>query len=95
MKETLQRQSEEADAAIQGDAEEHVPAPIRQNLKLKTKELQCMISDIDLVVTGDHSTIDTAAATKKTQELLRRHKSKLLSFGKVRKQIIKATEAGG
>ena len=92
MKETLQRQSEEADAAIQGDPEEHVPAPIRQNLKLKTKELQCMISDIDLVVSGDHSTMDTEAATKKTKDLLKRHKSTLVGFGKVRKQITMATQ---
>ena len=92
MKETLQRQSEEADAAIQGDPEEHVPAPIRQNLKLKTKELQCMISDIDLVVSGDHSTMDTESATKKTRDLLKRHKSTLVSFDKVRKQIMRATE---
>jgi hypothetical protein len=92
MKETLQRQSEEADAAIKEDAEEHVPVPIRQNLKLKTKELQCMISDIDLVVSGDHSTMDTEAATKKTKDLLKRHKSTLVGFGKVRKQITMATQ---
>ena len=51
-----------------------------------------MVSDIDLVVSGDHSTMDTEIATKKTQDLLKRHKSTLVSFGKVRKQIMMATQ---
>ena len=92
MKESLGKQRDQADAAIKEDDEEHVPAPIRQNLILKTKELQCMLSDIDLVVSGDHSTMDTETATKKTKDLLKRHKSTLVSFDKVRKQILRATE---
>ena len=92
MKESLGKTRDAADAAIKEDDDEHVPAPVRQNLILKTRELQCMLSDIDLVVSGDHSTMDTEAATKKTKDLLKRHKSTLVGFGKVCKQITMATQ---
>ena len=81
-----------ADAAIAEDEDEVVPPVVRQILIQKNNELESMKTEIDLVANGDHSSLDTAGAKRKTRELVRTHKNTLMSFGRVRKSILKASD---
>ena len=51
-----------------------------------------MKTEIDLVGNGDQSSLDTAGATRKTNELVSTHKNTLMSFVKVRNSILKASD---
>ena len=88
----IEKARADAEAAIAEDANHAVPAGVLKGLELKTKELDCMDTDIDLVAKGDHMNKDTAGATKATQELLKRHRAALKSFANVLRSIAKATE---
>ena len=52
-----------------------------------------MKTEIDLVANGEHSSLDTAGATRKTLELVRAHKKTLKSFCKLRKSIGKVRKS--
>ena len=90
LKTKLDKAREAAHAAIAEDEHELVPPGVRQSLVQKNNELERMKTEIDLVANGDHSSLDTAGAKRKTMELVKGHKRTLMLLGKVRKSIRKA-----
>ena len=86
-------------AAIAEDEDEVVPPVVRQTLIQKTTELERMRHEIDNIAMGDHTSVDTKGifidarhARGKTIELVRTHTNTLMSFGRVRKSILKASD---
>ena len=92
LKAKLDKARAAADAAIAEDEDEVVPPVVRQLLIRKINALESMKTEIDLVANGDHSSLDTAGATRKTNELLSTHKKAQVAFGQVRKSILKASD---
>ena len=92
LKAKLDKARAAADAAIAEDEDEVVPPVVRKLLIQKNNELESMKTEIDIVANGDHSSLDTAGAKRKTMELVRTHKNTLMSFGRVRKSILKASD---
>merc|ERR1712185_334233 len=78
-----------ADAAIAEDEDEVAPPVVRQLLIRKNNELESMKTEIDLIANGDHSSLDTAGAKRKTMELVRTCQNTRHHFGRVRKSILK------
>ena len=91
LKVKLDKAREEADAAIVGYEAEDVPNGVRQ-IAILNDELERMKVEIDVLAGGDHSSLFTADVQRKTRELVKRHKSTLKSFLRVRKAINKASE---
>ena len=92
LKAQLDKARAAADAAIAEDDYEVVPPVVRQLLLQKNDELETMKTEIDLVANGEHSSLDTAGAKRKTIELVTTCKNTLISFRRVRYAILMASD---
>ena len=93
MKARIEKARTDAEGALEQDCKQDVPVGIRKALELKIKQLEVLSTDIDLVVKGEHMSMNFEAANKSTVEILKRHTAAMKSFANVLKTINKATDA--
>ena len=93
MKARIEKARTDAEGALEQDCKQDVPVGVRKALELKIKQLEVLITDIDLVAKGEHMSMDFEAANKSTVDILKRHTAAMKSFASFLKTINKATDA--